>query len=104
MEGQPTVGRAVSGDGEVETVVIGCMRRLNFQLEACQALFLTSTRELAQHIQLVATAVGAHSGAKCHACTSGKAGKNDRAKLEEGQHIVASYYRSPKNMSPSNKS
>merc|ERR1712110_1352570 len=58
LDGQDTIGQAQSGTGKTATFVIGCLQRVDRGLQACQALILVPTRELAHQIQKVALALG----------------------------------------------
>merc|ERR1712110_1066514 len=57
LDGHDTIGQAQSGTGKTATFVIGCLQRIDCRLEACQALILAPTRELANQIQRVAMAL-----------------------------------------------
>ena len=48
LDGRDTIGQAQSG-----TFVIGSFQRIDYSLNACQALILAPTRELAQQIHKV---------------------------------------------------
>merc|ERR1711862_252686 len=70
------------------TFVIGCLQRIDFGLQACQALILAPTRELALQIQKVALALGDYQRVKCHCCIGGTSVRDDIDKLRDGQHLV----------------
>lgn len=53
-----------------------------------QALILAPTRELAQQIQKVVTALGDYMKVKVHACVGGTAVREDLQILKEGVHVV----------------
>jgi translation initiation factor 4A len=53
-----------------------------------QALILGPTRELAQQIQKVVSAIGDYMKVKVHACVGGTAVREDLTILKEGVHIV----------------
>jgi len=88
LDGRDTIGQAQSGTGKTATFVIGTLQRIDFGLNACQALILAPTRELANHIQKVALALGDYLKVKCHACIGGTAVRDDIDKLRSGQHLV----------------
>jgi len=88
LDGRDTIGQAQSGTGKTATFVIGTLQRIDFGLNACQALILAPTRELANQIQKVALALGDYLKVKCHACIGGTAVRDDIDKLRAGQHLV----------------
>jgi len=88
LDGRDTIGQAQSGTGKTATFVIGTLERIDFGLNACQALILAPTRELANQIQKVALALGDYLKVKCHACIGGTAVRDDIDKLRAGQHLV----------------
>ena len=55
---------------------------------ACQALILAPTRELAQQIHKVVLAFGDYLNVRCHACTGGTSVRDNIDKLRDGQHVV----------------
>jgi len=88
LDGRDTIGQAQSGTGKTATFVIGTLQRIDFRVNACQALILAPTRELANQIQKVALAIGDYLKVKCHACIGGTAVRDDIDKLRNGQHLV----------------
>jgi len=88
LDGRDTIGQAQSGTGKTATFVIGTLQRIDFKVNACQALILAPTRELANQIQKVALAIGDYLKVKCHACIGGTAVRDDIDKLRNGQHLV----------------
>merc|ERR1712003_468348 len=83
-----TIGQAQSGTGKTATFVIGSLQRIDYGLDACQALILAPTRELANQIQKVCLALGDYNRIRCHACIGGTSVRDDIDKLREGQHLV----------------
>jgi translation initiation factor 4A len=53
-----------------------------------QALVLAPTRELAQQIKQVMTAIGDYMKVKIHACIGGTAVREDIGILRDGVHVV----------------
>ena len=53
LDGRDTIGQAQSGTGKTATFVIGSFQRIDYSLNACQALILAPTRELVQQIHKV---------------------------------------------------
>jgi len=88
IKGGDLIAQAQSGTGKTATFTIGILQKIDFKLHECQALILAPTRELAQQIQKVVTALGDYLGAKCHACIGGTRVQNDISILERGQHVV----------------
>jgi translation initiation factor 4A len=88
LDGRDTIGQAQSGTGKTATFVIGCLQRIDYGLDACQALILAPTRELANQIQKVALALGDYNNVKCHCCIGGTSVRDDIDKLRVGQHLV----------------
>ena len=67
---------------------MGILQRLDAELKQCQALVLAPTRELAQQIVKVISALGDFMGLKIHACVGGTAVRDDIRTLQDGVHIV----------------
>jgi len=88
LDGRDTIGQAQSGTGKTAAFTIGALQRIDVGLNACQALILAPTRELAQQIQKVATALGDYGSVKCHACIGGTSVHDDADRLRKGQHVV----------------
>jgi translation initiation factor 4A len=88
LDGRDTIGQAQSGTGKTATFVVGALQRIDFSQNACQALVLAPTRELALQTQRVAMALGDYLKLKCHLCIGGTARKDDVDRLREGQHCV----------------
>merc|ERR1711881_6981 len=86
-----TIGQAQSGTGKTATFVVGALQRIDCTRNpknACQALILAPTRELAFQTQRVALALGDYLKLKCHLCIGGTARRNDVERLREGQPMV----------------
>jgi len=88
LDGRDTIGQAQSGTGKTATFVIGVLQRIDMRVNACQALILAPTRELANQIQKVALALGDYMSVRCHACIGGTSVRDDIDRLREGQHVV----------------
>jgi DEAD/DEAH box helicase len=76
------------GTGKTATFAVGILQRLDAELKQCQALVLAPTRELAQQIVKVISALGDFMGLKIHACVGGTAVRDDIRTLQDGVHIV----------------
>merc|ERR1711975_171378 len=57
LDGRDTIGQAQSGTGKTATFVVGALQRIDYRKNACQALVLAPTRELALQTQRVALAL-----------------------------------------------
>lgn len=88
LDGRDMIGQAQSGTGKTATFLIGCVERIDVELEQCQGLIIAPTRELAQQIQKVALALVDYMKIKCHACIGGTSMRNDIDGLRSGQHLV----------------
>eukprot|EP01035_Chromulina_nebulosa_P019196 gene19196-25045_t len=73
---------------QTATFAIGILQRLNSSIRECQALILAPTRELAQQIVKVASALGDFMNLKIHGCVGGTAVREDMKILSDGVHIV----------------
>jgi len=87
-DGRDTLAQARSGTGKTATFCIGSMCRINPELKKLQVLILVHTRELAQQIKSVATALGEHLGIVTYSATGGTPLRDDLKAIERGVHIV----------------
>eukprot|EP00595_Chromulina_sp_UTEXLB2642_P001837 CAMPEP_0196763382 /NCGR_PEP_ID=MMETSP1095-20130614/3995_1 /TAXON_ID=96789 ORGANISM="Chromulina nebulosa, Strain UTEXLB2642" /NCGR_SAMPLE_ID=MMETSP1095 /ASSEMBLY_ACC=CAM_ASM_000446 /LENGTH=407 /DNA_ID=CAMNT_0042116467 /DNA_START=64 /DNA_END=1287 /DNA_ORIENTATION=- len=88
ITGRDIIAQAQSGTGKTATFAIGILQRLNSSIRECQALILAPTRELAQQIVKVASALGDFMNLKIHGCVGGTAVREDMKILSDGVHIV----------------
>jgi translation initiation factor 4A len=88
IRGRDTIAQAQSGTGKTGTFAISILQRLDMSVQECQALVLGPTRELAQQIQNVMSAIGDYMKVKVHACVGGTAVREDIGKLRDGVHVV----------------
>jgi len=89
VSGRDTIAQAQSGTGKTGTFSISVLQRIDFALPAaCQALVLAPTRELAQQITEVMTALAKHTPAVIHACVGGTAVREDIDSFRRGVHVV----------------
>lgn len=88
ISGKDIIGQAQSGTGKTATFAIGVLQQIDYTKNDCQALLLAPTRELAQQIQKVVSALGDYLGVKCHACIGGTRVKADVQTLLNGVHCV----------------
>lgn len=76
------------GTGKTATFTISILQKLDVSNHECQALVLAPTRELAQQIVKVITAIGDFMNIRVHGCVGGTAVREDIRTLQEGVHIV----------------
>ena len=88
ISGRDTIAQAQSGTGKTATFSVAALQLINTELNACQALVLAPTRELAQQIQKVVVALGDYLNTKVHACVGGTAVREDIQILKDGVHMV----------------
>lgn len=88
ISGRDTIAQAQSGTGKTATFSVAALQLINTELNACQALVLAPTRELAQQIQKVVVALGDYLDTKVHACVGGTAVREDIQILKDGVHMV----------------
>merc|ERR1712212_230358 len=89
IKGYDVIAQAQSGTGKTATFSISALQSIDTKLNACQALILAPTRELAQQIEKVVMALGDYMGVRSYTCIGGTSVRVDKEKLEDvGQHIV----------------
>jgi len=88
VRGLDVIQQAQSGTGKTATFCTGVLQNLDFSQQKCQALLLAPTRELAQQIEKVMSALGDYLGVKCHACVGGTSVIKDTKILKAGVHAV----------------
>jgi len=86
--GRDIIAQAQSGTGKTATFAVGILQMLDTTVQDCQALILAPTRELAQQIVKVITAISDFMQVKVHACVGGTAVRDDIRILQEGVQIV----------------
>jgi len=86
--GKHIIGQAQSGTGKTATFTIGVLQRIDIGKNVCQALILAPTRELANQIQSVVSALGFYLEVKSYACIGGTRVETDSAELKKGQHVI----------------
>lgn len=89
LQGRDAIAQAQSGTGKTATFSISILQSIDTTINECQALVLAPTRELAQQIQKVITALGDYLKVTCHACIGGTPVMEDIAALQKGPHVVA---------------
>jgi len=88
LRGRDTIAQAQSGTGKTGTFAISILQKIEIEDASCQALVLAPTRELAQQIKTVMTAIGDYMKVKIHACIGGTAVREDIGILRDGVHVV----------------
>lgn len=89
IEGHDVIAQAQSGTGKTATFSISILQRIDSRLQdKTQALILAPTRELAQQIQKVVTALGDYMDISCHACIGGTNMREDMRRLQAGVSII----------------
>ena len=87
-EGRDVIAQAQSGTGKTAAFSIGSMERVDASLAETQVLILAPTRELAQQIQGVYTAISTHTKMVVYGATGGGAVRDDISALQRGAHVV----------------
>lgn len=82
------IAQAQSGTGKTATFSIALLQNIDPSINACQALILAPTRELAQQIQKVVMALADFMNLVVHACVGGTAVREDVRTLRQGVHVV----------------
>lgn len=88
LDGRDVIAQAQSGTGKTATFAIGVLQTLDTSIRECQSLVLAPTRELAQQIVKVISALGDFLDVKIHACVGGTAVRDDIRTLQDGVHVV----------------
>jgi translation initiation factor 4A len=88
ISGRDIIAQAQSGTGKTGTFSISILQRIDPSKQECQALILSPTRELAQQIVKVITALSSFMKIKIHACVGGTLIRTDMEALKTGCHIV----------------
>ncbi|CAJ0583868.1 unnamed protein product, partial [Mesorhabditis spiculigera] len=86
--GRDVIAQAQSGTGKTATFSISILQRIDEKDPQVQALVMAPTRELAQQIQKVMSALGDYLNISVHACIGGTSIRDDQRKLEAGVHVV----------------
>ncbi|OAQ64351.1 hypothetical protein VFPPC_05633 [Pochonia chlamydosporia 170] len=76
---------------QMDTMIIGTLQRIDPSIPAVQALWLTSTREVADRIRLCGSPLCESMGLKLHACIAAYGSPRFKEELEmlhDGAHIV----------------
>ena len=87
-EGRDLLAQAQSGTGKTGTFVSGSLSRIDPNIKAVQVLCLVPTRELAQQIEVVASALGKYMGVKTYAAMGKTPVREDIRAIERGVHFL----------------
>jgi translation initiation factor 4A len=88
IEGRDTIAQAQSGTGKTGTFAVSVLQRVDPAVLDCQALILVPTRELAQQIEGVVTAIGSYLNVKVYACIGGTNMRESVTILRSGVQVV----------------
>jgi translation initiation factor 4A len=88
MNGSDILAQARSGTGKTATFCIGSMCRIDPSVKKTQVLILVHTRELAQQIKNVASALGDYLGITAYSATGGTPLRDDLKAIERGAQMV----------------
>ncbi|CAI2347807.1 unnamed protein product [Caenorhabditis sp. 36 PRJEB53466] len=86
--GKDVIAQAQSGTGKTATFSVSILQRIEHTDPHVQALVMAPTRELAQQIQKVMSALGEHLNVAILPCIGGTSVRDDQRKLENGIHVV----------------
>jgi len=87
-KGYDLLAQAQSGTGKTGTFTIGSLVRVDPAVKAVQVLCLAPTRELAQQIEIVASALGSFLGIKTYAAMGKTPVRDDIRCLDRGVHFL----------------
>jgi translation initiation factor 4A len=87
-KGYDLLAQAQSGTGKTGTFTIGSLSRVDPAIKSVQVLCLVPTRELAQQIELVASAIGSFMGIKTYAAMGKTPVREDIRCLDRGVHFL----------------
>lgn len=88
FDGRDLIAQAQSGTGKTGAFTIGSIARIDPNLKAIQVLCMAPTRELAQQIHLVATAIGEPMKVKTYAAMGKTPVRDDIRALDRGVHFL----------------
>lgn len=88
IKGRDCIVQAQPSTGKTVALSVAALQTIDTSTKNTQALILSPTRELTQNIREVIVALGHHMGIECHACVGGTNVREEKAKLQEGVHIV----------------
>ena len=87
-KGRDLIAQAQSGTGNTGTFTIGSLARVDISVKQVQVLCLMPTRELAQQVELVASAIGGSMGIKTYAAMGKTPVREDIRALDRGVQFL----------------
>ncbi|KAI8150153.1 P-loop containing nucleoside triphosphate hydrolase protein [Fennellomyces sp. T-0311] len=78
IKGHDIIAQAQSGTGKTATYTISILQTTDTEFRVPQSLILTPTRELAQQVQKVVSAIGSYLDIECQVCIGGMMIKSGR--------------------------
>jgi translation initiation factor 4A len=87
-KGRDLIAQAQSGTGKTGTFTIGSLARVDPSLKFVQVLCMLPTRELAQQVELVASALGSNMGIKTYAAMGKTPVREDIRALDRGVQFL----------------
>ena len=88
IDGEDVLAQAQSGTGKTGAFSIGAISRIDLSNNNVQILVMVPTRELAQQIEGVMTALSSHMKITLMLATGGNPVRDDISSLQRGAHIV----------------
>jgi translation initiation factor 4A len=88
FDGQDLIAQAQSGTGKTGTFTIGSIARIDPELKQVQVLCMAPTRELAQQIHAVASAIGSSMKLSVYAAMGKTPVRDDIRALNRGVHFL----------------
>lgn len=88
MMGRDIIAQAQSGTGKTATFSIAILQKIDPTQLNIQAILLVNTRELAEQIKTVMSALSIYTKIKIHCCVGGTMVREDQRIIEDGVHII----------------
>merc|ERR1711937_512897 len=88
IKGMDVIAQAQSGTGKTDTFAISILQGIDTSIKSVQALVLAPTRELANQIIKVITALGDYMDVECYACIGGTNVRKEIGMLKENGYQV----------------
>ncbi|KAF6772742.1 hypothetical protein AHF37_08353 [Paragonimus kellicotti] len=89
IDGRDVIAQAQSGTGKTATFSIGTLHNVCHELRKVQVLVLAPTRELANQIHQVMSALSDYLPIRCVACCGGRSNVAEMSReLSKGAHVV----------------
>ena len=88
MMGRDIIAQAQSGTGKTAAFSIAILQKIDPTQLNIQAILLVNTRELAEQIKTVMSALSIYTKIKIHCCVGGTMVREDQRVIENGVHII----------------